>query len=170
MGLDFNIDGALFPNIYTLLAQWGATLILFLVFKKYLYKPVVELLDRRQMRMQEDLEDAQKERELAQAQHQKAQETYQQAVETGQQMVDESRRQAETLKSEIVSEAKAQANHNIEMAQSQIEEEHKSMLQDVQNEIVEVAMLATYKLLEKEMDEERQREAITQMVTQLGQE
>jgi F-type H+-transporting ATPase subunit b len=168
--LDFNIDGALFPNIYTLLTQWGATLILYLVFKKYLYTPVVKFLDKRQVRMQEDLEDAKKEREMAQAQHQKAQETYQQAVQTGQQMVDESRKQAETIKSDIVKEAKAQADHKIGMAQSQIDGERKAMLQDVQNEIVEVALAATHRLLEKEIDEESQRDAISQMLAQISQE
>lgn len=162
--MEFNIDTQLFPNIWTLLAQWGATFILYLVFKKYLYKPVVNLLDKRSMKMQEDLAEAKAARELAQAQHQKAQETYQQAVETGQQMVDESRREAETLKSDIVKEAKAQANHQIEMAQSQIEGQRKQMLQSVQDEVVEVAMMATHKLLEKEVDEKSQREAINQML------
>ena len=162
--LEFNIDGQLFPNIWTLLAQWGATFILYLVFKKYLYQPVVNLLDRRSTKMQEDLDEARQARELAQAQHQKAQETYQQAVETGQQMADESRRQAENMKSDIVREGKAQANHQIEMAQSQIEGERKQMLQSVQNEVVEVAMAATQKLLEKEVDETSQREALNQML------
>lgn len=122
------------------------------------------MLDKRSIKMQEDLENARQERELAQAQHEKAQQTYQQAVETGQQMVDESRRQAETMKTDIVKEAKAQANHQIEMAQSQIEGERKQMLQSVQDEVVEVAMMATQKLLEKEVDEASQRDAINQML------
>lgn len=169
-GLTFNIDGQLFPNIWTLLAQWGATLILFLVFKKYLYKPVVDMLDKRSAKLQEELEDAKKQRELAQAQHEKAQLQYQEAVSTGQQLVDESRKQAEVLKSEIVSEAKAQANHQIDMAQSQIEGERKAMLSDVQQEIIDVAMMATEKLLEKEVDKDSQQQAISQMLATLNQQ
>lgn len=166
--MEFNIDGQLFPNIWTFITQLAATGVLFLVFAKFLYKPVVNLLNKRSDKMQEDLALAKQERELAQVQHQKAQETYQEAVANSKQLINDSRLEAEQVKANMIQEAKHQANHQLEMAKQAIQGQHRDMKDSIKDEIVEVALAAATKFLKQESQESHKREAIAEILKELS--
>ena len=53
--IDIDVIGQLLPNPITMLTQLCSTLVLFLVIKKFLWKSITGMLDRRAEKMQEEL-------------------------------------------------------------------------------------------------------------------
>ena len=67
MSLNIDIQGNLLPNLLTMITQLLATLLIFLMFKKFLWKPVREILAKRSSAMQGELDTARKYSEEAKA-------------------------------------------------------------------------------------------------------
>ena len=63
--MNVDVQGALFPNILTIITQLVSTLIIFLAVKKFLWKPVKNILAKRSEKMQESLDSAFKQNEEA---------------------------------------------------------------------------------------------------------
>lgn len=157
----------LFPNIITLLVQWGATFILYMVFKKYLYKPIVTWLEKRATKMQEDLDHAKQKEELAILEHQKAQQVYKSAVDESAELVSTSQSQALSEKELILKQARLEAENLVVKAKKDIENERQQMLRDVQEEIVDVALAASERLLQQEVSQSHQKEAVERFIAEL---
>lgn len=157
----------LFPNIITLLVQWGATFILYLVFKKHLYQPVVNWLEKRAAKIQEELDHAKQKEELAVLEHQKAQQVYKSAVDESAELVSTSQSQALLEKELILKQARVEAENVFVKAKKDIENERQQMLRDVQEEIVDVALAASERLLQQEVSQAHQKEAVERFIAEL---
>jgi F-type H+-transporting ATPase subunit b len=107
-------------NIPVLVAQLVNFFLLLVVLRIFLYRPILELLDRRAQRIREGLEAADQSKEhAAQAEHEVAQQ------------LDESRRQGQTL----IAQAQEAANRIQEEARSQARREGETLLERARNEI-----------------------------------
>ena len=53
--IDIDVIGQLLPNPITMLTQLCSTLVLFLIIKKFLWKSITNMLERRAEKMQEEL-------------------------------------------------------------------------------------------------------------------
>lgn len=168
IALDVDIQGQLFPNIYTLLTQLGATLIIFIIFKKFLYKPVVDFLDARAEKMQEDLLLAQRQKQLADVELENAKKHFQEQVKKGKQLIESSVAQAHLEKEEILKAAKLEAAHTLSQASLEIENQKIELQSELNKQIVDVAMSATTKLLSEKMDQETQRQALQDFIDQVN--
>lgn len=165
--LDVDIQGQLFPNIYTLITQLGATFIIFVVFKKFLYIPVVNWLDQRAEKMQEDLVIAQQQKQLAFEEVEKAKQLYQDNVVAGRNLISESQNQAQQEKQAILHAAKVEADAMLAQAKIAIENQRQELLVNINDEIVDVAMAATNKLLHQSISEDTLQQAIDEFVKEL---
>ena len=107
-------------NIPVLVAQLVNFFLLLVVLRIFLYRPILELLDRRAQRIREGLEAADQSKEhAAQAEQEVAQQ------------LDESRRQGQTL----IAQAQEAANRIQEEARSQARREGETLLERARNEI-----------------------------------
>ena len=107
-------------NIPVLVAQLVNFFLLLVVLRIFLYRPILELLDRRAQRIREGLEAADQSKEhAAQAEQEVAQQ------------LDESRRQGQTL----IAQAQEAANRIQEEARNQARREAEGLLERARNEI-----------------------------------
>ncbi|MBI4571473.1 MAG: F0F1 ATP synthase subunit B [Chloroflexi bacterium] len=107
-------------NVPVLVAQLVNFFLLLVVLRIFLYRPILELLDRRAQRIREGLEAADQSKEhAAQAEQEVAQQ------------LDESRRQGQTL----IAQAQEAANRIQEEARSQARREGETLLERARNEI-----------------------------------
>lgn len=160
MDLGIDIQGNLFPNPLTMVTQLLATLIIFLMFKKFLWKPVREILAKRTQAMQEELDEARQVRAEAEGYLAQAKQRTEEARETGKQIVSDARDEAERVRESIVSDAEARAKSRIESAEAEIAQKEREMREELQDEVADLALMATEALLHEKVDEQRDREFV----------
>lgn len=158
----FEIDilGSLIPNPITMLAQLMATGVLLLIFKKYFWVPVSHFMQKRADVSQQTLTDAYLAKEDAEKKQRQAHEQLKEAGHTAQQIIDRSEKEAKKVKEELISEAQRQAKQKIEQANNQIILRRKEMQSSIRKEIVDVAMLASERLMQDKIDENFDRQSI----------
>lgn len=161
---EIDIVGSLFPDPITMLAQLMATGLLLVVFKRYFWVPVNQYIERRNETAQQHLTDAYQAKEEALEKQQQAKQQLQEAAMKAQKIIEHSESEAKKIKEEMLSQAQRQARQKIEHAQSQIELQRKDMQTSIRKEIVEVALLASERLLHDKIDESIDRQMIEDFV------
>ena len=81
-------------------------------------------------------------------------------IKKAQQIIDRSENEAKKVKEELISEAQRQARLKIEQANNQIDLQRKEMQSSIRKEIVDVALLASERLMHDKIDESFDRQAI----------
>lgn len=162
--IDIDVIGQLIPNPITMLTQLCSTLVLFLCVKKFLWKSVLNLLDQRAKKIQEELLLSEKAKEEALADRAKAQEELKAAAAKSSRIIEQAVKEAKVVKEDIVSKAKTEAQDQLTKARSQIEMERSKMQNDMHREMVEIAMTAAEKLISEKSNEEADRKAVDAFV------
>ena len=160
MDLGIDIQGNLMPNPLTMVTQLLATFLIFLMFKRFLWKPVKEILAKRSQAMQGELDQARKVREEADIFLDEAKHEVDVARETGRRIVSDAQAEAETVRDTILQEADAKAKSRLDAAEAQIAQKEEDMRNELQDEVADLAILAAEKLLREKVDEARDREFI----------
>ena len=142
-----DIAGKLFPNLTTLIVQLLSTGVLLLIFKKFLWKNVMEYFAKRADYIESTINDAKEMNEKASAHLQTA------AKDDGQK-----------VKQQIIDQANEEARAKIEQAQKEIETEKKQAQADMKQEIVDVAIEVATKVMNKEMNEEINKGLVEEFV------
>ena len=157
MDLGIDIQGNLFPNPTTMVTQLMATFLIFLMFKKFLWKSVHEMLDKRAQAMQGELESARETREEAEVYLGDAKQQVAEARETGKQIVADARVEADKLRESTLADADARAKRRIEQAEAEIAQKENQMREELQDEVADLALLAAESLLKEKVDEKTDR-------------
>ncbi|MGN0680339.1 MAG: F0F1 ATP synthase subunit B [Oscillospiraceae bacterium] len=127
------------------------TLIIFLIFRFLLYKPVCKILDKRKEMAAAEISEAQKAKEAAQ----KAEEEYTarlaEAKNEAAEIVKQATLRAQKREEEIVSEANQKAADIRAKAEENIEREKQKAVNEIKDEISEMVVMAASKVVEKEI-------------------
>jgi F-type H+-transporting ATPase subunit b len=150
--INIDIMGKLFPDLRTMLVQLAATGVLFYLFRKYLWDTVSNYLNQRAEFLQQQLLDAKQANEEAQTTLDQSKEQLQRAASEASRIIERGSNEGKRIKEDLVNVAKQEAAFKLESARQQIEAERASMMSDVQKEIVDVAILASEKLLKNVVD------------------
>ena len=144
------------------------TLVLFLVLRKILFKPVLKIMDERDAEIKSQIERGKKAEEEG-LQFKAEYETKIGAARSeGQQIVESAKRRAEQRSSEIISHAKQEAANLKVKAEAEIEKERQQAYNDVKNEISSIALLAASKVIEKDIDKSKHEELIDEFIKEVG--
>lgn len=150
--INVDIMGKLFPDLRTMLVQLAATGVLFYLFRKYLWDTVSNYLNQRAEFLQQQLLDAKQANDEAQLALDESKEQLQRAAYEASRIIERGTNEGKRLKEDYLNEAKQEVAFKLESARQQIEAERASMMSDVQKEIVDVALLASEKLLKNMVD------------------
>lgn len=135
-------------------------LILFLVVRTLLYKPVKKFMTARTERVEAQKLNAEK---LAEESKAKAAE-YDNLLRECEKIKEEARKAGELSGREeahkLVEEASLRAEKIIEKAEKKTDEEYKAMLEDAQDEILSLAVDASSKILEREINADDNRKTV----------
>ena len=152
------------PNL--LITQIFNFLIVFILLRMFLYKPILNVLDARKQKIQESLEYADRvKRDAAEQQKEferKLEETRREAhaAEAAAAQVREKEREV------VLAQARDEARKLIDQAKEQIEYERKQAMSDLRAEVVNLAMLAAQKVVGQSLDERAQRQLIGDFIAQ----
>ena len=148
MTLDFvSID------TWTLIFTWINLFILFLIMKKFLFKPVIKILEERENEVNSLYEKAEAAKKNAEDMENDYTRKLSLAKEEAAQIVKDASREA-TLKGEkIISDAQKKASAAIKKAENEIDREKKAAVKEIKNDIASIAVSVAQKVIEKDINE-----------------
>ena len=153
---------------YELVFQIVNTIILFIVLRKILFKPVLNIIDSRENAIKEDIatgEKAKNEGLALKAEYEKKLST---AKSEGQEIIKQATIRAEQKSEEIISNAKEEANILKDRANKDIAQEKEKVMNELKNDISSIAILAASKVIEKDIDQAKHEEMINKFIEEVG--
>ena len=142
-------------------------IILLALLGKFLYKPVLKMLDERAQKVKESMEWA----ESIKRDYEQAKAEVQKQIEKGRQeaqgIIAQAVQTGEVLKEEARKEASGQAKAIVEKARLQLEAERDKMVEDLRKEFVSLLILASEKVIRQSLDKEKQSKLIEETLSQI---
>lgn len=148
-----------------LLVQILNVVLLFVITRALLWKPIVEMLEKRKGTIEKGLEDARVAAE-ARANAEKEAETIKAAARSeAQQIVADARTRAEEAAKSVYNEAEKEAGIIRTEARTKAEEERTSALSDMRSQVVSLAIAAANKLIGESMSKDKQSQIVNDFFT-----
>lgn len=167
IAINTDILANLMPNIWTIITQLLATLILFLVLKKLVWKPVKAIMDKRAVYEQERLEKAEQLRADNEKMNAQIQQELQQANKKASETIKQAQQEGNKVKEALISEGKEKAQALMNEAQQNIALAKSKMVEEMHQEIVDVAISAAEKMLQSKLDEKSDRDMVDKFVKEI---
>ncbi len=152
------------------LSVWTIVVFLLLlwVLRRFAWGPILGALDDRERRIQSSIDEANRLREEAEDLLKEHQAKVAQAQKEAQEIVNESRQAGERLRREVEEKARAEADRILKRAQWEIGLEKDRVLEEVRRESVDLVLAAASRLLQKELDQEADRELVKRYLDELA--
>jgi F-type H+-transporting ATPase subunit b len=135
-------------------------ILLFVLLRLFLYKPVMKMLDERAKRTKEAMELA----EVTKKEFEQARVEVQKQIEKGRQeaqaIITQAMQVGERLKVESRQEATKQAQIIVDRTRAELETEHDKIVGDLRREFVDIAISAAGKVIKETLDKEKHRKLI----------
>ena len=154
-------------NIWAILASLANLLILTLIVKRFLFKPVKKIVDARRAAIDNDYAQAQAARDQAEESRQNYEAAMAAAKQTSDQIIADATRTAEYRSNEIISEAREKATDIRRQAEADAVLERRKAEDDMKHEIAEVSTQLTGKLLQREINEDDHKKLIDSFLNEL---
>ena len=149
---------------WTFLAQICNLMIQLVIFKKFLLKPIRQVIADRKAKADSEIADAQKLRTEAEAMKAEYEQNLQNARTEANQIVAAAQKTATARSEEIVGEARAQAAALKQKAEADIAQERKKAVNEVKDEIGGIAMEIASKVVEREISEKDHKDLIDEFI------
>ena len=155
-------------NFWTSLFILLNTLIIFFVAKKYLFGPVMKMIEDRQKEIDDTYSQADRAKEQAAALQAEYEEKLATAMQTSEQLVKEAVARGQKREEDILRQANVEADAIRRKAEADIAQEKKKAINDAKNEIAGLAMEIAGKVVGRSLNEQDQTELVDQFIDQLG--
>ena len=153
---------------WEIITQLINLLLLFLLLKHFLFKPVQNILNARQAEIDKSYADA----ETAQTRAEELRDEYEKRISDAKaeaaDIAKAASRKAQAHYDEVVGTAKADAARLRETAEAQIEQEKKKAMNELKDEISGIAVDIASKVVEREIDEKDHEELISEFIKGVG--
>lgn len=157
-------------NIWQMLASLANLVLLFLMVKKFLYKPVMKMLQERQNTIDKDYDAAAEAKEQALSSKMEYEEKLMTAKDEADSVIKNAVGIAAEREKEILAQAKSKAEIIVRQAENEAVLERKKAEDAVKKEIVEVSSLLTEKVLEREVTAADHQRFIDSFIESIGEE
>ena len=155
-------------NRWQILISLANLLILFVIIKKFLFKPVKQVMDQRQNEIDARYAAAEEAQSVADEHRKDWEDKLSTADAQADAILQSAAENAKYRGEKLISEAEARADGIIRAAQPEAELERKKATEGIKNEIVEVSEALTEKLLEREINTQDHRRLIDSFIEDIG--
>ena len=155
-------------NIWQIIISLLNLLILFIIIKKFLYKPVNKVLQERQEQIDESYNAANLAKKEAQKDKAAWEEKLKGAKDDAEDILKKAKENADIRTEKLIEEAQDEADMIIRRAKDEAELERKKAEEGIKREIVDVSMLLTEKMLEREINIDDHHATIDSFIEKIG--
>jgi F-type H+-transporting ATPase subunit b len=159
--------GALGFNLPALVAQLVNFLLLLIIFRLLLYKPLLRILDERKKRIQEGL-DASEEAKLRLSQtEQEVAKELEKARQQGQEQIAQAQQIAARIQEDARQGARTEAEQLLERARGEIRLERDSAIAEIRRTAADLTIRAAERVIKKEIDPATHRQLIEEVFSEV---
>ena len=153
---------------WTFIAQILNLFIQLYLIKRFLFKPINEVLEKRRQLADKEIREARTAQEEADSLKQQYENNLSNAHAEAAQIVSEAQKEAETKAEEMIRQAETAATNIKAKAEADIAQERKKAINEAKDEIGGLAMDIASKVVEKEIREEDHRKLIDEFIDKVG--
>jgi len=153
---------------FTLILQIASFIILMGFLTRFLYKPIIKILDERKDSVAKMLRDAQASQETAKKYAEQTRHDLDMVNNKALQIKEEARRVSDAERLKIIKEAKEQALALIEEAKAQGRKELEAVKSELKRQIADISMEAAKRILARELTQKDHKRLIDECIKELG--
>ncbi len=154
-------------NFWHIIVAIANLLILTLIVRKFLFKPVQKILAERQAEVDNLYQQAEESAASAENDKQMYHEKLEKAEHEVEEIIKSATVRAERLGDEIVAEANAKADAAIKKADADIAQSKKKAINEIKNDIAGISVSIAEKVVEREINEKDHNDIIESFIDQL---
>ena len=151
-------------NLPLLVSFLVSFVILFALLSIFLYKPVLKMLDERQTKIRESMEQAEKIRQETASSEEEIKAHLEKARKEGQGVIAQATQIGERLKEEAKQGARQEAESLIAKARGEIQRERDKSIEELRAEFADIAILAAEKVINETLDKKKHRKIIDEVI------
>ncbi|AOY75580.1 F0F1 ATP synthase subunit B [Clostridium formicaceticum] len=153
---------------WTFVFQIVNTLIIFLVLRRFLFKPTTEFMENRTKGIEDAIEEAATKNKEAEELKTQYEAKLDNIKDERNQIIKEATKRAEERSEEIIKAAQAEAEKIIEKGQQDIQRERQKTVNELKDQISTLAIMAASKVIEEELNEKAHKKMIEQFIKEVG--
>ncbi|MFR6025532.1 MAG: F0F1 ATP synthase subunit B [Christensenellales bacterium] len=153
---------------WTVIFQILNLLLLMVLFKKYLFKPVMEILEKRQAEIEGHYQEAQQAETDAKAMKADYESKMAGARQEADRVIKTATESANAMSASIVEDARTQADQLKRRAQTEIDLERRRAFDEVKGELSGIALDIASQVIEREVNEKDHEAFIDEFIKNVG--
>ena len=153
---------------WTVIFQILNLLLLMVLFKKYLFKPVMEILEKRQAEIEGHYQEAQQAETDAKAMKADYESKMSGARQEADRVIKTATESANAMSASIVEDARTQADQLKHRAQTEIDLERRRAFDEVKGELSGIALDIASQVIEREVNEKDHEAFIDEFIKNVG--
>lgn len=153
---------------WTIIFQILNLLLLMVLFKKYLFKPVTEILEKRQDEIEGHYQEAQQAETDAKAMKADYESKMAGARQEADRVIKTATESANAMSASIVEDARTQADQLKRRAQTEIDLERRRAFDEVKGELSGIALDIASQVIEREVNEKDHEAFINEFIKNVG--
>lgn len=157
----------LIPKFWPFIIQLTAFIVLFIAVFFLAYKPVKKFLKKRNDYVKKNIEESKKNEEESAKKLAEVDNKLTQSYKEAKNIVASAKIDANKEKEAIIEEAKKEAKLQLEKAQEDIANEIKKNKENIHKEMVDIALLASEKILEREVSNKDNEKRVDSFINDL---
>lgn len=135
-------------------------IVLYIILRKFLFKPVTKHMDSRTKKIQEALDAAEESKEMVRQMKIEYDEKIRAAKDEGQKVIEMYKKMAEKEYNSIIETAKKEADQMIAEAKAELQVEKEQLVTSIKGEISDLVLATSEKVLKKNLDDDTNRKLI----------
>ncbi|MBM7095589.1 MULTISPECIES: F0F1 ATP synthase subunit B [Alteribacter] len=156
-------------TIVDVLFQLAGFVVLLLILKKYAFGPIMDMMEKREKHVAEQISTAEKNREESEKYLEEQREAIKTARAEAKEIVENARKQAERQEKDIIANAEKQAERKLQEALASIKQEEEQAISALREQVSTLSVLVATKVIEKELDDKEQEKLIQETLKEVGQ-
>lgn len=155
-------------DIKLIVAQLVNFLIVAAVLWFFAVKPLMKIMQQRTNKIEKSLKDARKIEERLKVTEEESRKIIKEAQKQAADLLEQAKVHSENKKKEITLQAKEEVNKIVGESKKQISAEKEKMVKEVKEEIIDLVILASEKVLGREIDAKANKELIAKAVKEIN--
>ncbi|SMB88209.1 F-type H+-transporting ATPase subunit b [Desulfonispora thiosulfatigenes DSM 11270] len=143
-------------------------LLMVVILNKFLYKPIVKVLDERKESIQGNLDEAEKTKTDAEGIKKEYQEQLKSARKEAQDIITKATKLGDESKEDLLRQAKIEADKISQRAKEDIEREKGKAISEVRDEVANLSISVAEKILGQKLEKKNHEKMIHDFVKEVG--
>lgn len=145
-----------------------AFIIIWVIMAKYAWPKIIDALDAREKKIQDDVNEAEAAKVKAAQTQEELEHRLAEAQRQSDEIIAEAKRAAEQSRNEILAKAQSDAAGIIARAHESVENERRVAANELRNSVADLSVEMTAKIIGEKVDEEGQRKLIEKYLAEVG--